>query len=264
MIGKTLSAAAVLAFAGTAVAQKTDADLTSLVAVTTTYDGGTARAFSEGFEGLALGALNGQGGWTQFNALTGTDVSNVNPSTGLLHVRQTNAAASGVAAGAARATGPLGGVQSFEFDFSGSTGGGADYTFESVDSGLGVISSRLNMHWIDTGFGSALPDVRFLDSTGTLVAIGEWTPGTYATYRVDVDPVGGMDVYINGSLVFSDPNNLSGLGGAASADEVAFYNDSFQLAGETGDWDNVSATPTPGALGVLGLAGAAALRRRRN
>lgn len=212
----------------------------------------------------ALGAIEPQNGWSASGVnLPYASVSNVNPAGGQQHLRI--AFDSSVAAGISRnVLGPNSGAlpvgpSSVSFDFAISGLGGANYRAIGQAPSQGFLSWRVEF---DFEFG----DIYVLDDLGLglqFVDTGsDFTPGTYMNMRVETDPgADSIRYFLDNNLIYT---GVAGVFAGTTVEQMVFASDNFQLEGETGDFDNVSVTPAPGALALLGLGGLAAARRRRN
>jgi len=121
------------------------------------------------------------------------------------------------------------------------------FSFESSSAGPGTIFVA-----DDTPSG-----LQFID-TGVL-----WAKGPYKELRVQTDPVAdSINYYYDNSLIYT---STSGMFGATVTEQLVILDDNFQLAGETGDFDNLSiaSVPEPAISSLLLLGAATCTARRR-
>jgi hypothetical protein len=209
-----------------------------------------------------VGPIAGQSGWTAHaTAIPFLNVSTANPASGSQHLRMTETptVGNGTLQGAFSPTAPLPAntpdITNISFNISNLQG--ADYTLIGQAPSQAFLSWRIALQFDgdiavldDVGLGLAFVD------TGT-----DWTAGTYNTISVNMDPLANSIVYsLNGTPFYT---SVTGVVAGTAVEQIVLINDSWQLAGETGDFDSINSVPTPGAFALLGLGGLLAARRRR-
>ena len=228
-------------------------------------EGAAALPFRTSFEasqGFTPGSLNGQNGWTTFNATPAQPtVSAAHPQAGAQHLRLVDTPAVpdltpsggfsppiGVANGQRSATsvwlsinnvtpGPSGGA---DYDVVGQEVGGTEarlsFRVKFQFTGDVVVADDVN------GDG----DLEFAD-TGA-----NWTPNTYLNLRVFHNPASDQIAYFLGNnLIYQ---SVDGIFGGDDVSQVVLLSDNFHQPGESGDYDNLAVfNPIAGDANVDGL-----------
>ncbi len=211
-------------------------------------------------EGFATGVLSGQNGWTAFAASTVMPtVAATNPSLGAQHMHLENDPANGGFTNIGGFSPDLGPQSTTEIsevsiDVFISAGGGSDYWVAAQAPSVGFLTWRVNFDWL--GGITVLDDIG-----GGLAEIDTgvtWPVGTYFNILVVSNPVTDViDYYLDGSLIYT---SVAGHFGALGVEQVVIYNDNFQNAGDTAEFDNLKIntqlylTPAPvPALSVYAL-----------
>lgn len=227
---------------------------------------------------FAVGSLEPQGNWLSSGVnLPWQTVSTANPAAGTQHVRtifDTTAAAGVLRSVRTTGTGALPiGPSSVSLDFRISHNNGADYDIIGQAPTQGFLTWRVKLYFGDLDGDFASGEILVLDDAdgpgpGTGFAYFstgiEYTPGVYANLRVEANP--GADTllyFLNNALIYT---SSVGVFAGTTIEQFVFLHDNFQntTVGESGDIDNVTIIPAPGAIALLGLGGLAAARRRRN
>ncbi len=219
------------------------------------------RSFSSGFEAPAysLGDVNGQDGWITTNDGTVFDTFNVVDTfaaSGSNSLQSLGGDGNFASKGAFRSfAGLTGGSVSWDWYYDSTTADpfGADQQIIIQSPTVGSVVTRVQRFWssqtirvlADDGAGAAVFFDLGFDITGD-----QWQ-----NFQLDVQPGGAIELFINGSSVFT------GQGFTDQIEEVAVFNDNFP--GNDFYVDNLNAVPAPGAAALLGAAGIAATRRRR-
>jgi hypothetical protein len=236
----------------------------------------TATGLSTGFESpfVAGATINGQQGWTTFAAdtATSTTISTASPFAGTQHVRMIDGGTNGTLRGAFSPNSPQGANDPAQINIRMklSNIGGADYDFIGQSPTQAFLSFRMNfdftgninvLDFVGTALGFVDTGVDWTALAGQYVNVGVTfvpggPPGTPATA-----PAGSIAYSINGTTIYTADTLVAG----TAVDQIIMLNDSFQLANETGDWDNLSITavPEPTSIAALGLVGGALFARRR-
>jgi hypothetical protein len=146
---------------------------------------------------------------------------------------------------------PGGGTVSWDWYFTNPDGFGANQQFLIQSPTDGLVVTRVERYWstetlrvlVDDGAGGA----EWLDS-GVDIAQDTWVH-----FDLEVAPGGAIELLMNGSPL------LSGQGFSDNLEEVVVLNDEYEFNDMY--LDNLSVTPEPASLLLLGLAGLV-LRRR--
>lgn len=262
-----MTTVAALALSGSAFAQAKDySTSTAFIPAPFASSWRGAPSLTTGFEDFAQGPINGQSGWTTFSAnLNAPVVSDANPASGSQHLRITQGpgAASSFNGAFSPDLGPITGFVSsvVSFDINMDTDAGADGIVIGQAPSQALLAWRLRFDWQGNIFvlddlGSGL---QFVD-TGV-----QYVQGEYRNMTVALDNVTNtIDYFYDGNPIYS---SVAGVFAATGVEQVIlagdnFYNDEF----ESISYDNLSllnVIPTPGSAALLGLAGLAAVRRRR-
>jgi len=289
-----IAAAAAAALASTAFAAKPESNNTAAASMGPILGTRAPTGLSTGFESpFVTGTINGQQGWTvsQIGSpavpVTTANIVNTTPISGAqsLRLTDTTAVASGTSTGAFSPVlaqiAPDQSISTFSARIDGVTpgpSGGADYFIS------GQSPAQLFVTWrIDLNFQGPIRVLDFpgVGQTGTLGfqnTTASWTPGTVMNFEVDFLPLPGATpgtptstppgnglgtiVYkLNGVPIYTADSLVAG----TSVDQFVFLSDNFQVAGESGTFDNLGVTgvPEPTSLALLGLGALATLRRRR-
>lgn len=219
-------------------------------------------------EGFVPGSIGGQQGWGVSASGPQTAlVNNVNPFEGDQHlslVHQTGIS-QGTLRGAfspAAGAGPVG-PSAMSIMISISNTGGARYDIIPQAPSQAFLTARVVFNF--TGDIFVLDD---LDGPGpgglTFVDTGvDWVAGAYKNLTIEADPdADTLRYYYDGVLIYDNP--LTGMFAGTRMEQIVLLSDNFQLAGERGDFDQLSVIPAPGALALLGIAGLVGARRRRH
>lgn len=246
--------------------------------------------YTTGFEGAALGAVEPQvvDGTLWTSSLTNhpwSSVSSLNPASGSRHLRlqspnpgdTTNATyfakpgdiGDGVTTPAAR-------VVSADINLSAT--GGTNYTMTAghlFANGVTGFVARMYFYAGDYDYNYTYGDILAIervncgDAAAVATPIGDWgsTAGSYVNYRMEIDPAAGacgQIKYYKGATLLHTGNFPFFSINPQLANTLGFTR--FQPATATadvGDIDNMSLTPEPGSLALLGLGALALIRRRR-
>ncbi len=210
--------------------------------------------FFEDFEGFALGGA-GQFGW-----LTNTGTI-VNSGVGGFGSRTASA---NVAAGAVGfVASPDFGASSFGLiaaDLVATVDDGTTYGFETDHIDSGTINTRVLFQP-----GGGIDVVQIVAGAGAVISTsGSWAAGVSTQIGIEVLAGNMLNVYQDGSLIFSGHDIVQELAvGAGGLDRIVGGN----FGGGNGSLliDNITdqLIPAPGALALFGMAGFAATRRRR-
>ena len=218
------------------------------------------RTSFETSQGFVAGPLNGQAGWTTFNATAGQPtVTNVNPRTGAQHLRLVDTPAVpnntlsggfspdlGVANGQRTATSVWLSIN----NVTPGPNGGADYDVIGQETTpTGEISFRVKFMFSG--------DVVIVDDTnhdGTLEFVdsgANWSPNTYNNLRVFHNPASNQIAYfLNRALIYQ---SVDGIFAGDDVSQVVLASDNFFVAGESGDYDDLAVfNPGPGDADVDG------------
>ncbi len=213
-------------------------------------------------EGFGTGVLNGQNGWTVFNASTAQPiVSDANPAGGDQHMRiekdpaiPTNTLTGGFSPDmGALPVGP----STTSIDVAINMTGGADYTVVPQAPSQNSLTARVNFRFDG--------NIRVLDNLGAGLAFvdtgADWIgDGQYRNLTIAVDPgANTIDYFYDGALIYS---SVAGVFAGTTTEQVVLFSDNFHAAGEVGDFDNLAITPEPTSLGLLALGALALIRRR--
>ena len=218
---------------------------------------------SGGYEGFAVGPVDGQFGYTIFGGgdTNAVSIDTANPAGGNQHLRVANdaQASPGTLRGAFTPTAAdvADPIITMSVDVSIGATGGADYDVVPQAPTQGFLSARVKFNFLGNIF--------ILDDTGgglSFIDTGiAWTVGSYENLTIEMDrSAGTLDYYYGGSHIYS---SVSGIFAGTAFEQVVLLSDNFN-AGEVGDFDNLTVSiPAPASLALLGLGGLAATRRRR-
>lgn len=216
-----------------------------------------------GFEApdFVIGELPGQNGWAGSSFTDGSlaveaNITDANPASGTQHLRITDEpdVASGEATFAFSPT--LAEPTNYlSVDVNVSAAGGANYIVQPQAPSEGMVFTIVQFDWEGTIFVADNPDGLGAVYVDTGVA---WTPGAYHTLEIESD---------GSNIVYSldDSPIYTGVVWAGSTiEEVLLGSDNFQLAGESGDFDNLSiVVPEPATASLMAVGALGLLRRRR-
>lgn len=267
-----LAALAIVTVAGVAASANAGLRNTTLPIDSQPYTGPNFRGpFSTGFEagdGYVQGTIAGQQGWVirnfdAFGPTPGTAVitNGVNAGNGsgnalrLSDGPQTNgnlvpAQLSGLGTGNTR----------FSIDVKIDDDFGADYGVIGINTALGGTNTfRVQFSYTGT--------IEY-NNNGVFTDTGiRWSRGVYSNLTVQIN-TNSIQYFYDGELIIAQPSLNAG---GNNFDRLWLTHNSFQESGNgpiTGTiaaayFDNITITPTPGAIAVLGLGGLVAGRRRR-
>ncbi len=211
-------------------------------------------------QGFVTGPLNGQAGWTTFDATAAQPVvTNANPRTGAQHLRLTDTAAVpdatltggfspnlGIANGQRTATSVWLSIN----DVTPGPNGGADYDVVGQETDpSGEISFRVKFQF--SGDVVIADDVNH-DGTLEFVDSGaNWSPNAYNNLRVFHNPASNQIAYfLNNSLIYQ---SVDGIFAGDDVSQVVLASDNFFTAGESGDYDDLAVfNPAAGDADVNG------------
>jgi hypothetical protein len=205
-----------------------------------------------GFESpFTLGNIDGQQGWvavdTANNHVTNVTISNVDPASGTQHLRLVGDPAETNDSGAKSPIVPLASGTPTKTSFAlkvggvtpGPTTGGADYFFQLADRSNPSLGREVALMEFDF-----VGNIDVDTGGASLVPIGTWTPGVYASYDISVDPSAQTITYSrNGTALFTGPTIPAASQGSDTPDQIQFVSDNFQQEGEFAHLDNLSLVP---------------------
>ena len=219
------------------------------------------RTSFETAQGYSAGPLNGQAGWTTFNATPAQPVvSAAHPQQGAQHLRLTDTPAvpdTTLSGGFSPVLGVAGGQRSATSvwlsinNVTPGPNGGADYDVVGQESVTGgQISFRVKFQF---GGDIVIADDTNHDGTLEFVDSGRnWTPNTYHNLRVFHNPANNQIAYfLNNSLIYQ---SADGIFGGDDVSQVVLMSDNFFQPGESGDYDNLAVfNPIAGDADVNGI-----------
>lgn len=283
-----LASALVAVSAGIASAApvKDDGSSTAALISGNTIHNEAATGLSTGFESpFVPGTLNAQQGWGVSTLssvpVTSINVVNTTPIADAQSIRlvDTTTAANGSQIGAfspvSVQSAPDASITSFKLRIDGVTPGaatgGADYRISAQSPEQAFVTWRVNFSYLGTIQVTDYPGVGQTGTLGFQNTGATWTPGT--TYDVSVaflpsptavpgatGATGSIVYSLNGVPIYTADSLVAG----TKADQYVVLTDSWQVAGESGTFDNlvVGVVPEPTSLAALALGGMV-LRRRR-
>jgi hypothetical protein len=211
-----------------------------------------ATVYQTGFEtvqAFAVGAIEPQNGYTA----TGVNnpwasVAAVNPSEGAQHLRLVFDVLAGLGTThivlGPNLPQPPNAPSQVKMMVNISNSGGSIYDVVGQAPSQGFLSWRVRFQW-DTGAILVLDDLGaglvFVDTGVT------WDPGVYRELKVQFDPAASeIRYFYDGNLIYTGFNIFAG----TSIEQLVWFNDNFQLGGETADFDAVNwidsaSDPTP-------------------
>ena len=212
-------------------------------------------------QGFNIAPVNGQGGWTSFNATQDQPrVTLPHPQQGQQHLRLTDTAAvpdTTLSGGFSPVISVAGGQRSATSvwlsinNVTPGPNGGADYDVVGQESVTGgQISFRVKFQF--SGDVVIADDVNH-DGTLEFVDSGaNWTPNAYNNLRVFHNPGNDQIAYfLNNSLIYQ---SVDGIFGGDDVSQLVLMSDNFFQPGESGDYDNVAVfNPIPGDADVNGI-----------
>jgi hypothetical protein len=211
--------------------------------------GPSVASYGTGFEpteGFAVGHIDGQVGWNSFvSSATEAHVDTANPESGVQHLRvaRDNTLPQGYLVGAFSpylGPQPLGPTTfSVELNIS-ALDNGANYFVSPQAPSVGLKTAEVVFEWTgdilvldDVGFGFEYRDTGY-----------DWTPGSYQTLLIDIDPTANtIEYYYGGTHFYS---SVAGVYGGLAAEEVVLYSDNWHnpVVQDVGDFDRLSIRPT--------------------
>ena len=246
-----------------------------------------ATGISTGFESpFVPGTIAGQQGWNVSTissvAINNQVISTTTPITAAqsLKITKATAAAAGASVGSFSPVSvqpaPDASVSSFSLRIDGVTPGaatgGADYNISGQSPAQAFITFRVNFSYLGTINVLDYPGVGQTGTLGFQATTATWTPGTNYNVSVSFVPLptatpgatnalGSIVYRVNGVPVYTADSLIA----ATKSDQFVVTSDSFQVAGESATFDNLSITavPEPTTLAALAGAGLIGLRRRR-
>ncbi|MFG0253444.1 MAG: hypothetical protein ACF8NJ_11295 [Phycisphaerales bacterium JB038] len=206
-------------------------------------------SYGTGFEpteGFAVGHIDGQMGWSSFiSSASEAHVDTVNPESGVQHLRiaRDDSLPAGYLVGAFSpylGPQPLGPTTvSVEINIS-ALDNGANYFVTPQAPSVGLKTAEVVFEWTgdilvldDVGFGFEYRDTGY-----------DWSPGSYATLLIDIDPSADTIEYYYGGMHFY--SSVAGVFGGQAAEEVVLYSDNWHnpVVQDVGDFDRLSLRPT--------------------
>jgi hypothetical protein len=229
-------------------------------------------------EGFLVGHINGQQGWATGAAPdTWPQVSTLHPAAGNQHLIFQDDPAAPPAFGSILGFGPShdpAGYYSVQVSISNT--GGSNYYLNPQSPSLALSCTRVAFAATDQDADTVAGDILVIsdpDGPGPAPSAFfntgvEHTPGVYKEFRIEHVGSGQYNYFYDGVQIAGP---LFGFHNAAGVtcngwQEMVYIDDqgSQAVAGEHADFDNhLEVVPEPGTLGLIGLAVAVLLRRRR-
>jgi len=249
--------------------------------VRTTFDGGgtvhiDAASNFTGFEpgeGYVPGPIEPQQGWQATGTnLPWASVTTANPFAGAQNLRLIRDTTVGQGTDSFAVSPNLGaqpvGPQASSMMVNISNDNGADYLVAGQSLAQGSTTWEVVFFFSDLATGTQPGRILVTDDLGSGLQFVDtgvtWNPGVYRQLRVETNPAANtIDYFYNGAHIYS---SVSGMWGATMTEQLVIDDDNFQLAGETGDFDNLSIADVPeptATLGIVAIGGVALLPRRR-